>query len=64
MAVVYIVTQSAVTDIDGVLIDYAEIIAVCRSRQRAEWYVAEALKKYNYGRTEHDYEIETHEIEE
>lgn len=61
---IYIVTQSAVTDFEGCLIDYAEIIAVCRSRQRAEWYVAEALKKYNYGRTKHDYEIETHEIEE
>lgn len=64
MAVVYIVIQRAVTDYEGYFIDDAEIIAVCRSRQRAEWYVAEALKKYNYGRTEHDYEIETHEIEE
>ena len=48
---IYIVTQSAVTDYEGYVIDDAEIIAVCRSRQRAEWYVAEALKKYNYGRT-------------
>ena len=64
MAVAYIVTQSAITDFDGVLIDGSEIIAVCYSRARAEWHVAEKLKTYNYGRGELDYEIETHEIEE
>lgn len=66
MAVVYIVTQRAVavTDYEYYVIDAAEIIAVCYSRQRAEWHITEALKKYNYGRTKHDYEIETYEIEE
>jgi hypothetical protein len=32
--------------------------------QERKELLTEALKKYNYGRTEHDYEIETYEIEE
>lgn len=63
---VCIVTSSTITDGRGEVIDFGQTIAVCRSREVAEYRLSEFRKKYpyDYGRRDYDYEIEVHEVED
>lgn len=60
---IFVVTQEAVTDFEGRIIDYGRVINVVASQDAAVDEILQQLKKSNYGRMYYDYDIEEWDVD-